>query len=185
MTKNQLIELVSSQLIKLDKNNRLHPEVVSKLISVAMNQLLYDTFRKVPTELDLMSKPYSLTIENGSAELPVTVYQLPESGQIRRFSMADNSVLTIVPEPLNGMSLYAHLDVGLIDTTPSFSLSGKTMTFNNLSDSITEITVWLIPSFDALEYDDTVYIPSGKSIDLYNIVSQLAGLSQPANLLNQ
>lgn len=185
MKKNQLIELVRNNLVKIDKVNILHPEIVSKYITIAMNQILYDTFRRVPDELDLMSKEYDLTVSGGQAELPVSVYQLPGYAQVRRLVLPQDYTFTIVPEPLNATVLYSHLDVGKISTVPSFSITGDLMLFNNLPSAITSLSAWLIPTFDSLDEDDEVYIPSGKSIDLYTIVSQIAGNSQPPNLLNQ
>lgn len=185
MRKVELIETVKKNLIKLDKNNLLHDELVSRFIATGMNQILYDTFRKVPGELDLMSKIYTIDVEDGESELPVSVYQLPNYAQIRRFALLSLTPYMIVPQPLNGESFYSNLEVGLIDTTPSFSLSSQKIFFQNLPEEIVQLKVWVIPSFEDLDYEDEVYIPSGKSIDLYGIIQQLAGSSQPANLNNK
>ena len=185
MTKEQLTELTTEHLIKLDKNSVLHPEIASKLITMAMNQILYDTFRRVPTELDLMAKEFTIDLTDGSAELPVSVYQLPEMAQVRRISLVDDNYLPIVPQPVSSIPMYNLLDVGLIDTTISFSLTGKTLTLYNLPSGTTQVKAWLIPTFDTLEDDDEVYIPSGKNIDFYTIIEQIYQSVQPPNLLNQ
>lgn len=185
MTKEQLVELVSKHLIKLDKNNILHPETVSKIITMTFNQILYDTFRRVPYELDLMAKEVTITPVNGEYELQFSVYQLPEMAQFRRFSLTDDPSFMIVSQPVSGIPIYQNLDVGLIDTTCTYSFVGKKLKFERLPEGTTSLKGWVLMTFDSLDDNDEVYIPSGKGIDFYKIAEQIFSTTQGPNLLNQ
>lgn len=189
MTREQLIEQVSEYIVKLDKNADLHPEIVAKHITAAIRQILYSTFRKVPTELDLMSKKFTLTISNNESTLPCSIYQLPDMAAIRRISLTgedlDREQLLFTPREVSMASVYGMLDVAKIDTTVKYYVSEKSIKWSNLPTGLTEVDAWLIPTFDTLEDDDEVYIPSGKDIDFFEVIRTILSGTAKENLINR
>ena len=189
MTKEQLIEQVSEYIIKLDKNADLHPEIVAKHITAAIRQILYSTFRKVPTELDLMSKKFTLNIVNNESTLPCSIYQLPDMAAIRRVSLTEDDLDVeqhlFTPREVSMAAVYGLLDVAKVDTSSKYYVSEKSIKWSRLPDGISAVDVWLIPTFDTMEDEDEVYIPSGKDIDFFDVLRTILSGTAKENLLNR
>jgi len=183
MLKEKLIELVRKKLEKIPEINIAHEETISLHITMAFNEIMYATFRKNKSDLDLYSYPYTVTVTDNQATLPVSCYQLPQNAQIRSITPTEDNSTMIVPVSQGNDVLYRNLDVGKVDTTRSFTLSGDTVTFDGLNTQTTSVKMWLVTSFEDVPYGTNVYVPSGKDIDFLSVVTQIA-TGQIPNLLN-
>jgi hypothetical protein len=184
MTKEQLVELVSKRVEAIDKGNRLHPETVAKYITMAFSQLFTSTFIKTRRDLDVYTKQYELTVEDGFAPFTVSLYQLPFMAQVRGIADISDRTRRYVPVDVSGPSLYDNLDVGLIDDSVSYSITPTGLQFYDLPDAITQVRAWLVPTFDSLDDDDDVHIPASRDLDFFQVIDQIVMSKRPSDLKN-
>jgi len=179
MTKEVLIELLNRRF-----GNKHHPELISANISRAWNQILKQTYRDNPDELDACAKEYFietgdlLTDTNTSIVyflLPASSVLLPYNEHIRdvrpkqdtenvyhRVSISERSVL-------NGLDFDSITERGT-----TYIIKGSKIELEELSAAhkAAGIILVMVVSFD--EYDDTdeIYIPGGMDQTLIQLVGE-------------
>lgn len=162
MTKEQLIELVGS-------NVQGHPQMIAMALGRAFNQLLYSTFRKDLSNLDLYAKNATGTIANGVCDLPQSIVQLPVPGDgIRTITPTKEKGVYFIPMSEHAMRTFQSF------STPS-SYVGWCVRNGRIEfeeTDVTDITISYIPPFDALDDEDEVYVPVGADVQLIGLTQQ-------------
>jgi hypothetical protein len=82
-------------------------------------------------------------------------------------------------------SVYSLLETSKLTNYVKYYISEKSIKFDDLPQEVTHLNVWLIPTFDSLEDQDEVYIPSGKDIDFFEIIRSILSGTAPAKLQNR
>lgn len=160
MKKVQLVEILHKRIAGRDKSSSLSKPLLEKYISLAWEQIMYDTFKRNPHELDLYAKEYSdLAIVDGKVELPVQIVQLPNMAGIRQLRLGEYSIGI---QSIGMSAIHDELEVGSVDREYSYSLYGNIIKIYGKQDYST-VSIFLIPTFDNYEANDDVYVPGGKS----------------------
>jgi hypothetical protein len=170
MNKIELIEVIKKLVSGMDKSSSISPPMMAKYISLAWTELMYNTFKKVPNELDLYAKPYyNETISDNRLLLPVNIVQLPNMAYVRSIVVGGKQA---VYQPIGFMNIEDSLEVGIIDGSISYTVNNSYVVFKGLSGE-SSADLYLIPDFDSYEPEDNINIPSGKSMTLAETVYNL------------
>lgn len=195
MTKEQLIELVTTKLSggnkTPDQMGKYHPLVIEKYIEMAFNQIYYDTFRKNLSDLDI----YAIAYDNVDvlfdsirsvyySNFPAQLVQLPNNAMIRKVSYQQDQSNEIVPVHDNSRDVFAGLEVGDVDMTSSYSVTGERIEFIDYIEDFDKVLIKAIPTFSELDDTTNIYIPSGKDLDFFNIVAQMTEVVKPEDVIN-
>lgn len=175
MTKEQLIEFIGKEL-----PTPQHPEMIALAVGRAFNQLLYTTFRKDMSNLDLYTRAFNTTIrEDGNVlytTIPSSIVQLPVPGDgIRMISPTKEKGMYFSPMGEHAMRAFEAFD------TPS-SYVGWCIRNGRIEyqdTTVRDITISLIPPFEAYDDDDEVHIPSGADVQLISLAHQFLNIMPP------
>ena len=179
MKKINFIEAIQRQL-----PNKVHAGTLSVYIGRAFNQIIYETFRKNSSDLDLFSKTF-LNVEVKKDEdqgiyyckLPVPIIQLPGAGDgvLSVNTMMGRGIEFVATGSSLGR-IHEDLEVRDMDGPIPYYVTSGRIEFENKSpiEDISKVKVVLVPSFDALDMLDEVYIPSGKDAEILELVTRFA-----------
>lgn len=193
MTRKGLIEMVQHRLAGGNTNadgiGKYHDEMVAVFIARAFEQIMYQVFMRDKSNLDLYAKWYDgvpVVYDNNrhtyTATMPVSVVQFPETAGIRRI-MPDrlnkgDMNNSYIPVRIGAEEAYNNLEVGKISSKSGYRLIGKTIDLIFHNPNVEYLSMLLVPPFDELEDEDTVYLPSGQDVALIDMVTQLMGINK-------
>lgn len=179
MTKEQLVEFIGKAL-----PTPQHPEMISMAIGRAFNQLLYSTFRKDLSNLDLYTRSYNseILIDEARdvyyAEIPQQIVQLPEPGDgIRDITPSKEKGIYFVPLAASAMRMFSVCDepsayVGWCIRNQRVEFeSGRTM----------PVTMHLIIPFELYDDEENVYLPVGADDELIRLTASFLSVMRPEN----
>lgn len=172
MTKKEFIDLVKTILPGRGINRAFHSMTIEKLASVVYLDILKQYGSSNPNSLSAYRRPYPVTIVNNTCEIPVDFVALPQNGGGVLVKAPDNTLM-FVPVGEEESILLNEIDVSEIDPTISYYLSGGNIHFLDLPDSITEVTLSVIPTLDALSDDEQINLPAGSDVAHLTHVLQL------------
>jgi len=186
MTKEQHIELFQRQqsggTMPADLKDKLHPQVIAKFMAMAWNTLLYQVFRKEPSNLDFYAKTYyDIAINHDPVHniyysiLPSGVIQVPDEPNegVRRIDYALSNEFKFAPIKKNAGYAYRELEVyKYTDTIPFFVQQNKVI-YDLAPYDIQAVNMDLIVPFDKMANKDEVNIPSGQDVIFYQMVAAL------------
>ena len=193
MTKKGLIEMAQFRLAGgntvADGIGKYHDAMVAVFIARAFEQIMYQIFMKNKSNLDLYAKwfdnvpvVYSNTRSTYTATMPVSVVQFPDAAGIRRI-MPDRLLKgsmdsSYVPILIGAEEAYNNLEAGRITSKSGYRLIGKELDLVFHNSNVESLSMLLVVSFDELEDDDTVYLPTGQDVALIDMVTQLMGINK-------
>lgn len=189
MKKIEFIEIVEDRLPV-----KIHPRIIERYIGRAWNTVIYETFRKDFSGLDLYCKSYdSVAVNYDSTEdiyysvSPVSFVQLPSSG---------NGVISIHSAKGKGIEFAATrgemqdiqngLEVGtLTNPIPYWTINNR-IEYGNTGgiDTVQTVRMRIIPQFEALEMTDEFTFPVGSDEKILELVVQFALGKQPDKEMN-
>ncbi len=200
MKKVQFVEMITSWVqngvANPDLIRKYHPEMIALNIGRAFNHVIYATFRNNISDVDLFAKPYVVEVQYDSEaevyyfDMPAHTTQLPDNKQIRQISFLKDKKYSFEPLPVGAAEVFGDTDVAL-----AFSYIGYTVLANRIeltnwpasdfavSTTTPKLRVILVPAFEAYEDEDEVHIPSGKDIDVYNILLQILAGKRPTDMI--
>jgi hypothetical protein len=189
MLKLELIEALNERL-----PTKVNPKVLSLWIGRAFNQIIYDTFRKNLTSLDIFTKTYNnidVTFDEDTdtwySNLPVQVVQLPISGDgvLSIHSMKGKGIEFSAKK--SGMqNIHRNMEVTVLNgPIPYWLMNGK-IEYGTKGgiDTVKKVRMRLIPQFGELDMMDEIHIPSGKDEQLMELIIQFAGATPPQKEIN-
>lgn len=189
MKKIQFIEAIQTLL-----PNKVHPGTLSIYIGRAFNQIIYATFRKNLSDLDLFSRTYTkVEVKKDNeqqlyyCDLPVSIVQLPNAGDgVRGISTMAGKGLEFVPISSNLQKLHEDLEIRDTDGPIPFMVMNNRIEFGNKSpmEDVSEVKLTIIPQFEALDMLDEFYIPAGKDEELLELVAKFAGVAPVVKEIN-
>jgi len=195
MQKREHVFFVKELYDKTDDSKNVHPDHVKFALSKAWNNLLYDTFRKHPRQLDFYAKEYTgetpalnATTNRYELAMPAPILQLPDFGE---------GVRNITPEQYEGpefvvtneidQELYYDLDVYNVDDVIDYTVRVDKIIFGtNMTAPVAAagVRVLLIIPFDEFADTDEIPVPSGKDEQFYNLTLQFLGKANLKNIEN-
>lgn len=196
MKKEQLIEFVSQSIIAgeipQEKMKFVHPERLQYFISSAFNTIYYNTYRKDPTELDFHSHTYEADIlydvneDTYYTTPPKTIVQFPNMGGIRKIGTLQGKKVEFVKSDINESDLVSGTILDLISDSIGYYYANNKIIYRNFDpySGISKVRLKIVVPFIDLDWEEEVYIPSGKDLDLVQIVKQLVLTRQPEDKQN-
>jgi len=156
MTKIEFIDLVKQLLPS--HGIRVHSMTIEKLAAIVYLDILKQYGSANPTSIGSYRRPYPVTITNNSCEIPVDFITLPQNGGGVLVKAPDNTLM-FVPVGEEESILWKEIDASELDSVVSYYLYGNKIQFNDLPDSITDVTISVIPALDALSDDEQINLP--------------------------
>ncbi len=198
MKKAQFVEMIQSWVengvANPDLKRKYHPEMVAMNIGRAFNFVIYTTFRNNISDVDLFAKTYKVPVlkdgETYYFDMPVDTTQLPDNKQIRRIS-GTRGKYSFEPLPIGAGDVYDNTDVAQAVSFIGYTVMANRIELYNFPASdyldqatAPELNITLIPAFEAYEDEDEVHIPSGKDMDVYNVLLQILAGRRPTDMIN-
>jgi len=189
MKKIELIESINEQLpIKVNL------KVLALFIGRAFNQIIYDTFRKKLTSMDIFTRVYKdidVSFDSDTdtyySVLPVQIVQLPQSGDgIMSIHSNKGRGVEFAAKKSSSRDIHSGMEVDVLDgPIPFWIEDGKVMyeTRGGIT-TIDKVRIQLIPEFMVLDMMDDIHIPSGQDERLLELVTQFAGQTPPSKEIN-
>jgi len=194
MRKIELIEMVLDNLsggdAVADVRGRYHPQMISKFLEAAYNDLIYQV---VEAAIDRKNNKVDFTVVDAFAKihrniavsddadrslkysiLPFAPLKLPEDRGIRMICPEDDPTNPFAPVDNNSQAVFAALDVGVVDDVPTYFLEkmvGNEYRVYYPDDVVTtKVTMLLIlPLSEYDDYDD-IPMPAGKDLSIVDTV---------------
>lgn len=196
MTKRDLIEFVRQTImageITSEKDKYLHPQRVQYFIASAFNTIYYNTFKKDPKELDLYAKNYKAEILYNSerniyySNLPKPIVQFPDGGGIRKIGTLQGTKIEFVQTNVVESDIVSNTILSMIIKEIGYIQTNNKIEYRNFDPylQIKEVFISMVVPFNDLEKTEWVQIPSGKDLELIDIVKQLIMQRQIADKQN-
>ena len=194
MTKRNLVDLIIHRLaggsVSSDLIGKYHVEVVAKFASTAMNSVFFDLFRSNESLLDMYTKDYTVSIVEDTAldayysTLPAQIVQLPGNAGIRMITPKQDPSTIIPVVPSLSVSSLSNLEVcNICDTMYGFLVNDKVY-YRNKFDDFTVVLMKLVVPLEEYAWTDEIYLPSGKGMEIVNMVSELMLNMPPEDMKN-
>lgn len=174
MKKEEIIEVVSANP-KIKEG--LTPQMVEKYIEFAFNQILFDTFRMAPSNMDIYRKTYkNIDVVKDSdtnvyySMLPAPVAILPERSNGVRIQSMQGVGTDFVPVEEDSMDVFDGLEVGQVDKTMGYIVRTDRVEYYNFDSTISSVRLRMVVPFSAYDYDDNINIPMGKDEQFIQLV---------------
>ena len=180
MKKIEFIEAIRKTL-----RTNADPYLIGFYIGRAMNQIIYDTFRRDISNLDIYAHTYTdvpvLHDEDQDvyySKFPVPIIQLPISGDgvISIHSMKGYGV-EFAGKRAELNHIHKNLEVSVINGPIPYWIASNRVEYGRggMIGEMEKVKMRVIPDFGKLDMLDDVYIPTGKDVDIINIVRQFLG----------
>ena len=175
MTKEQLIDLIRE---RLPDNIEWHEGIIEKNISMAFNQIFYDTFRKDSANLDLYCKTYLQDVlyeENTDtyySVLPVvSIVQFPDPADgVRRIQREKGIGVEFIPITGN-MGIVSDDDEILAQSEIiGYRVTNGRIEYRWMNPRITKVKMDVVRTFESYDWTEQIYIPSGKDEQLISLI---------------
>ena len=196
MIKGALIELIKESLPQLDKTGKYHDKIVEAYISLAVNTILGQIFKKDAGNYDLYAKEYSGTIlQDQNTEQYYSAYPAPivqtigPSKGVRSINTTKGQGLEFAPAQSSDMALFQDLMASkLSNVIPYIPQRDRVLYIGEPIDedyqTITNVRMLLVVPFTEYDMDEFFHIPEGVDLDIVDTVRQIAGQIPPRDLLN-
>ena len=197
MQKDKIIELVRQSVFggsaTSDRLHQADPRRIELDITAAFNTVFFQIFKKEPSNLDRYSKQYKnvdVSYDSTTAlyysTLPAPIIQFPVTGDgIRRINTMQGVDITFVPVNQQDTELMYGLEFDEIDDVIGYYLNGSTVYYYNHDDTITSVKMDLVVPFTEWDMNEDVPVPSGKDLEIINIVREMYNLKPIDRLNNQ
>jgi len=189
MKKIEFLEALQDRL-----PTKLHAKVLSLFIGRAFNQIIYDTFRKDLTSMDIFTKTYNnipvvydADTDIWYSTLPVAIIQLPMSGDgVMSIHSMKGKGIEFAAKKAGMQEIHQNLEVNTLSGPIPYWLMNGRVEYGIKSgiDTNTKVRMRVIPQFGALDMLEEIHIPSGKDEQLMELVVQFAGGTPPEKEIN-
>jgi len=189
MKKIEFIESIQDRL-----PTKLHEKTLAIYIGRAWNTVIYETFRKNFSGLDIYTKTYEnvpvsydADIDVYYSELPVPIIQLPIAGDgIRSVHSMKGKGIEFAGIRAEMQDIHSGLEVGTLDGPIPFYIMNGRIEYGTTGgiDTISAVRIRAIPQFEALGMFDEVYFPVGSDERILEIVTNFAIGAIPGKEIN-
>lgn len=181
MKKGELIEIIQSYktsgIITSDVLKNAHPIIVSKYIDMALNNIMFEIFKKNPEEVDIYGKWYNgVDIKSISGnyycDLPCTKIQLPKNTPYIRsiVEQGNRDSSTFIYSKSTSRSVFSRLGTINRSGCITYSIEDKIYFDSNFDKNITKVDMFAITAFSDLSDNDEFPIPAGQDLNLIQLV---------------
>lgn len=165
---------------------KYHPEIIANLLALAYNQVVMETYMEAKMHsdysvLDAWALNHDINITDNKVPLPYPPVQLPNGMGIIQVAAGTDLTNTFAYRETNANSVFNVLDVGEVSTKPTFYLEQNAGSGNHshvlqvekVPSGCTSVKVKMIVPLDQVDDFETISIPAGKEIMLFEAVVTL------------
>ena len=189
MTKEDITSLVYNHLLKVDKTNKYHINVIEKAVTVAFTQAYTEVFERNPRLLDNYTVTYGKTGDtletavdgDGSgmyvATIPVTYVPFNDKASaVRHIFTLAKSDTKFYPMSKYEADIADNTLFGETDDRIGYVVRQTTIEFYGMT-AITSIRIDIVQDFDQYEATDDINMPFGNEQSLIDaVVERLRGI---------
>lgn len=189
MKKLEFIEAINERLPV-----KQHPKVIAVWIGRAFNQIIYDTFRKDFSNLDIYTRTYkNVPVKHDDdtdvwySDLPVDIIQLPNSGDgVRSIHSMKGKGPEFTAKKAGMHDIHRKLEVSKLDgLIPYYIMDGRVeYGLKGGIDKIGKVRMRIVPQFESYGMLDEIHIPAGKDQHLFELILQFASGLVPEKEIN-
>ena len=189
MKKIEFIESIQDRLPV-----KLHEKTIAIYIGRAWNTVVYETFRKDFSNLDIYTKTYGNVVVSYDADIdvyyslfPIPIIQLPIAGDgIRSVHSMKGKGIEFAAIRSEMQDIHSGLEVGTLSSPIPYYIMNGRVEYGNTGgiDTITAVRMRAIPQFEALDMLDEVYFPVGSDERILEIVTNFAVGAIPQKEIN-
>ncbi len=182
MTKGEFIELIKGRI-----GWKFGDRTIAFHIENAWNQVVGQLFLNDSHQLDLYTKSYEVDVDYSDpryyALLPVKTIQYKDAGGgVRQIHTLCDEEVFFVPMRSIDFQLYSSLDAGIVGgDVVGYLTKADRVEFFGLSDSVTKVSMDIVPSFPEWGDDDDFPMPSGMAENIYGLVVQAVQGNTPTD----
>lgn len=194
MTKREWIDYVKEHVGKLDPSRDFHKNTISRAISIAYENFVYNTYRSKPYELDVLGVEYDVSVSYDSnkkryySTLPCDVVVINKTGSgVINISTKMGLGYEFVPMYLQEIRMISDLEVDEMTGEIGFALVGDTILYSSLMTSgiaSAGVTITVVQQFYEYGLDDNISIPAGQGEQLLQAVLSVLSIKNEEVLLN-
>lgn len=191
MKVRQIVDLIRESAKEVDEQNTFGFDRVRLVTSMAINDILFQIFKKDASNYDIYTKPYEVTIDRSapkepSVTLPVPIIQVQFIGDgVRNIIPVNSNFFTFQPVSYDTLTLYRGTPLNKMDDSIPYALLGNKIIFSeSLPSDVASVRLLLVRPFEAYGLDEEFPIPSGQDVNIATRALQLLGIRQPSNLEN-
>ncbi len=197
MTKSQFIELVRRYMsggnLNDDLAQRYGEGVISKLIELAYNEMVYLSFKnayntKDYSPLDIYTKSYNIDVSYNNdrkhyySTLPVSVINLPDNNGIQKITYLEDDTTEFKYLPALYSSAFSKLEASKLTDAVYYKIEGDKIIYKNLDNAIIKVLIYLIVPFDEFEDDENISLPAENAMYMFNIIQDMLKKELPEKL---
>lgn len=191
MKVRNLVDIVRGYIREVDEQNSLGYQKVKMTVSMAVNDVFFQVFKKDSSNYDLYVKPYTVDIDfttsfEPKVTLPTKIVQLQNIGDgIRQIMAVGSGAFNFSPISLDGLSLYYGTSLNDMDGSIPYAIRGNEIIFASfLPTDVAKVRLLIVRPFEAYGDDEEFYLPSGQDVNIVSRALSILGIRQPANLTN-
>lgn len=191
MKARQIVDLVRESIKEVDKQNTFGFARVQLTISMAVNDVMFQIFKKDASNYDIYTKAYTATVDRTnpkepSVTLPVPIVQMQFVGDgVRNIIPNTTSHFSFQCVSYDTLTLYRGTPLNNMDDSIPYALLGNKIVFSDaLPSDVASVRLMLVRPFEAYGLDEEFPLPSGQDVNIVTRALQLLGLRQPSNLEN-
>lgn len=189
MKKEEITSFVYNNLLKIDKTNKYHINVIEKAITIAFTQAYTDVFERDPRLLDNYTITYGKTGDtllteldgDGStmyvATIPVTYVPFNDKASaVRHIFTLAKSDTKFYPMSKYEMDIASNTLFGETDDRIGYTVRQTMIEFYNMS-AITSIRIDIVQQFDQYDAAEDINMPFGNGQSLVDaVIERLRGI---------
>jgi hypothetical protein len=198
MTSKQWVDYVKLHLGEIDPTNTYHKEFVKLALSVSWENLVFDTYRRTPYELDSLTKSYGdegtplvVSHNNNTGEyytsLPSSIVILDRVGSgVIEVSTLQGQAVTFVPVSSYEKRISRNVEVASVVSTIPYCVEDKKVVYASMNNDIVNagVRMKLVVPFDSYSSDEHVPIPAGQTQRFLESVLSTLGIVIDEELVN-
>ncbi len=189
MNKEQLVKIIQTQLANGNVTSALlgkyHPAEIEKFIEMAYNDVVgkaysqsqrYSDFSQLDNHIKAFKNvpvAYDKDLCEYYSILPAPIIQIPDNQAIRLISPMRDQGYAFVYEDNSATAVFNELEVNALDSSVAYQVEASQIRYKSgMTDDMAAagVLMKLVVQFDALDDEDEVYMPSGQSTLITQIV---------------
>ena len=198
MTSEQWVDFVRLHLGEIDPSKQYHRKFVKLALSVSWENLVFDTYRRTPHELDALTKSYGdegtplqVVLNRDTGEyytlLPSNIVIIDRIGSgVIEVSTLQGQAVTFVPVSSYEKRISRNVEVSSVVSTIPYCVEDKKIVYTSMNNDIVNagVRMKLVVPFDAYGSTEHVPVPAGQTQRFLESVLSTLGVVVNEELIN-
>lgn len=177
MKKIELIDLVRSN--KSVEPFQHHPEIISRYIALGYNDIFYAKFLRyinlgayIKRSIQSVTRDEDLNMFHCPIPSSIISTMVYPDGITRITEKKGAGKVNFVPISNQAWPIFMNLEVSKAEDTIYYTAMDGRIEFHKYQSQIKQVAVYYLPSFESLDDEYDIPLPSGKAMELVTMISQ-------------